>query len=180
MRPRDSILFVAVSALGALSIACAGRAPSGAPPVSQVVATFSPIERAVLGAAIDSIAAGWKDSTALCLRVLGGPAGWELPPRDLLEALHTRHQPLSVAACPRTYASMVLRTDSLGHPILAPPGYVDPYILTVGRPQFESDSYGWVHARELQGTAGRDYLCTIQYVRGRAWANCATLTRWVY
>jgi len=133
-----------------------------------------------MAAAIDSIAAGWKDSTALCLRVLGGPAGWELPPPDLIFALRTRHQPVSSEACPRTYASMMLHTDSLGHPILAPPGYVDPYTLTVGRPQFESDSHGWVHVRELQGTAGRAYLCNTQYVRGRAWAYCTTLSQWVH
>ena len=75
--------------------------------MSRAVAGLSPIELAVTAAAIDSIAAGWKYSTALCVRILGGPAGWELPPRNLLEALHTRHQPVSAANCPRTYTSMI-------------------------------------------------------------------------
>jgi hypothetical protein len=133
-----------------------------------------------MAAAIDSVAAGWPDSTALCLRVFGGPAGAELPPDSLLQAIRTRQQPVSVVACPRTYASMILHTDSLGRPILGPPGYIDPYVLTVGRPQFESDSYGWVYVRQLQGTAGRAYLCTVQYGRAQSWARCETLSRWVH
>lgn len=172
----------AIGALALAAVACAPRAPTVAAGTSRArVAALSPIEQQLIAAAVDSIAARWPDSTALCLGVLGGPAGPELPSDDLLHALRTRQQPVSIAGCPRTYASMITHVDSLGRVVdLRPPGYVDPYALTVGRPQFARDSYGWVHARELQGTAGRAYLCTVQYYRAQARAFCETVRQWIH
>jgi len=174
--------LVAIGALAWAAIACAPQTPAVAGPKPRGrAAALAAVEQQLIAAAVDSIAAAWPDSTALCLGILGGPAGPELPTDGLLEALRTRQRPVSVAACPRTYASMIAQVDSLGRVVdLRPPGYVDPYVLTVGRPQFASDSYGWIHARELRGTVGRAYLCTVQYVRGRAWAHCETLSRWIH
>src|SRR5262245_2352698 len=100
MRVCTSSSSVVTSILAGLALACSSGVPGGgAPQPSRLATDVSPIERAVMAAAIDSIAAGWRDSTALCLRLLGGPAGVELPPDSLLRALHTRHQPVAANAC---------------------------------------------------------------------------------
>ena len=183
MRLRGIRSSTMVATISSVAIACAVRAqPVVGQRPSRPVAALTVAEQTIMAAALDSIAAAWPDSTTLCLRVLGGPGGWEMPPERLLRVLRMRQRPVSSTRCPRTYTSMVVRVDSLGRRIdeRAPQGYVDPYVLSVGRPQMESDSYGWVHVRELQGTAGRAYLCTVQYVRRLAWAHCETLSRWVH
>lgn len=112
------------------------------PTYSQGVAgqlALSHVERQMIAAALDSIAAHLPDSTALCLTLMGGPDGPRAPGDDLLATLHTRQTRVRGADCPPTYTRMIQCVDSLGRPIDPPPpaGYVDPYVFHVGRPQFE-------------------------------------------
>ena len=162
-------------------MACATRGPVSRSTARQrPLASLAPLETQLISVAVDSIAARWADSTALCLEILGGPAGPEAPPEALLRALRTRQRPVAAAACPPTYASMIAEVDSRGRVVdRRPPGYVDPYVLSVGRPQFAQESYGWIHVREAHGTAGRAYLCTVQQVQGRSWAWCEVVSSWV-
>lgn len=135
----------------------------------------------MLAAVIDTIAARLPDSTSLCLRLLGGPSGPTDPDEAFLGALRTRQRPVRARDCPRTYASMIVVLDSLGRPLTpsGPRGYVDPYTLVVGRPQFEHPGYAWVLVRESQGTDGHDYLCAAQSYDARTWASCRVVTTWV-
>ena len=184
IKPGSVRRAVALGAVAWAALACATSSPPS-PARSSAdrrgrVAALEPVEEQLIARAVESVAATWPDSTALCLALLGGPAGPELPGPALLASLRTRQRPVSSAACPRTYTSMIAHVDSLGYPDdPPPPGYVDPYILEVGRPQFESDSYGWIHVREWQGTTGRQYLCTVQYVRGQASAVCQKISEWI-
>jgi hypothetical protein len=173
---------ITAAAIAWTAVACGARPPADIHPgPSRGVAALTPLEQELIVAAVHAIAATWPDSTALCLEILGGPGGPELPSPALLGALRTRQGVASAAACPRTYASMIARVDSLGRRVDPRPlGYVDPYALTVGRPQFTSTSHGWIHALEQQGTSGRAYLCTVQRVQGRATARCQTVRYWVH
>jgi len=140
---------------------------------SKSVVWVSYLEQQLMAAAVDSIAAEWKDSTSLCIEIGDSAAVPGAPSDGLLRALRTRQKPVRAAECPPTYTHMISIVDSLGRPLNpAPPGYVDPHILTVSRPRFEDDSAGWVHVVARQGTRGDVYKCATQYLRGRAVAVC--------
>ena len=159
----------------------AAAAAAGAATTTAPLAPLASVEREMMVAAIETIAAGWTDSTSLCLAVLGGPDGPAAPDDALLGALRTRQRPVRMVDCPRTYQSMIATVDSAGR-VADPPrpsGYVDPYALLVGRPQFEQPGYAFVHARETHGTAGRDYFCIAQSYQGRARASCQVVRQWI-
>ena len=139
-------------------------------------------ERELIRAVLDSIARPLPPGAALCVQLMGGPSGPVQPDQALLNGLATRRQAVAMTACPRTYAQMVARLDSAGRPMNAshPPDYVDPVQLTVGRPQFERVGYAWIYVRQLQGTAGKDYICVGQSYEGRVSARCHTIRMWLH
>ena len=79
-----------------------------------------------------------------------------MPSRELLGLLVVAKRAVPFSACPATYTGMIVEVDSLGRRLDPPPsGDVDPYRLTVGRPQFGRPGSAWVYARAEQGTGGR-------------------------
>lgn len=134
----------------------------------------------MIAAVLDTIAAH-LDSTTVCLMFMGGPDGPRPPDDELLARLQMRQPAVREAVCPHTYTQMVLHVDSLGRPVdpPAPPGYIDPYILHVGRPQFEQERYAWIYVRQWQGTRGRAYECVSQ-TWGRVVASCRVVSDWIH
>jgi hypothetical protein len=159
--------------------AVSGCAGDGGQSSNGAGGTLGSVERQMLAAAIDTVVA-MQDSTALCLTMMGGPEGPRPPSRALLGSLQSRRLVVAQADCPVTYESMITPIDSQGRPNRPerPTGYVDPYQLSVARPQFEGVGYAWVHIRQLQGTRGRAFLCTTQSLSGRVWANCRSVDSW--
>ncbi|MDH3456069.1 MAG: hypothetical protein OER90_04440 [Gemmatimonadota bacterium] len=143
--------------------------------------TASDMEQQLMAAAVDTIAAMMSASAVICVTLLGGPDGPVEPTRGFLDRLSARQEAVPSNECPETYQSMVTPVDSLGRPkVRVPPaGYVDPYQLAVGRPQFEAVGYAWIHARQVQGTHGQDHLCMVESYRGRIRAHCTVVGRWV-
>ena len=143
--------------------------------------TASDMEQQLMAAAIDTISAAMAESGVICLTLLGGPDGLIKPSGGFLARLAARRETVSKDQCPETYQSMVTGVDSLGRPNVRvrPAGYVDPYYLAVGRPQFEAVGYGWIHARQVQGTHGQNHLCMVESYRGRVRAHCTVVSRWV-
>lgn len=157
-------LLVTISAAGCYASAPRGeigRAPNAGQQDEQLMA-----------AAIDTIATHWTDSSTICLSVMSTAPRPTAADDQLLRRIRTRRA-VPPARCPKTYTTMLVVVDSLGRPTnLAPAGYVDPHILTVGRPQYGQPGYGWVHVRESHGTTSRVYLCTVQQYDGPATASC--------
>ena len=143
--------------------------------------TLSRVEQVMIAAAVDSIAAHWPDSTALCLTLMGGPEGARVASDDLLAQLRTRQRPVRGDRCPPTYTKMIQYVDSAGRPVdpPRPAGYIDPYQLTVSRPQFEQEGYAWIHVRQLQGTRGRAYMCVAQAYE-TVFASCRAIDSWIH
>ena len=173
--PRD-LLVISVWVAG---LGCAHPSSQGSSR-SPSVAVLARVEETMIAAVIDSIAAHWEDSTAVCVTLMGGPEGARPAPDDLLHRLQTRQQAVRGDQCPRTYTSMVLVVDSAGRPTAppAPAGYVDPYQLTVSRPQFQQPGYAWIYVREQQGTLGNAYMCVAQAYE-RVYASCRSIESWV-
>ncbi len=88
----------------------------------------------------------------ICVSLLGGPEGQVVPSEGFLHTPSLRRKVVSVKACPPTYTTMFVTVDSLGRPMdpPRPAGYVDPYILHLGRPQFDGPGHAYVYARQVQ------------------------------
>ena len=144
--------------------------------------SVAPVELALMGAAIDSLARDVESAGTLCIQFLGGPDGPTEPPAEFLAALTTARRVVTMPDCPPTYERMIARVDSLGRSLepRRPPGYVDPVQLSVGRPQFDRPGYAFLYARRIQGTSGQDHLCVVQAYGSRPQAVCRVLSRWVH
>lgn len=107
------------------------------------------------------------------LRVLGGRRSAAPDARVIRDASGPRRRAVTLANCPRTYASMITHVDSLGRPVdPAPPGWVDPFILTVTRIEPWTRDVVVVTADLEQGTGGRQYRCGVRRA-GAVWrADC--------
>ena len=143
---------------------------------------LAPIELTLMSAAVDSLLRDVAPSTTICVQFLGGPLGPIEAPAAFLEKAAARHEVVRARDCPRTYASMFARVDSLGRSLdpPRPPGYVDPVRLSVGRPQFDQPGYAFLYARQMQGMSGKDHLCVVQAYGSRTQAGCRVLTHWVH
>ena len=174
--------------LGALGVASLG--PACARPALQErnaaaavgVAKLAPMEVAMLSATLDTLVRRMRDSSSLCVSILGGPEGPEVPSADFLGSLRIQRSVVAMDRCPPTYTQMIVVVDSQGRPVgpARPAGYVDPYRLEIGRPQFASYGYGWVYARQLQGTVGRDYVCTVIRQSAETRVVCNVHSDWIH
>jgi hypothetical protein len=175
------IRIAVLSALTVAAVSCAVQPGHRAAPLKTAPVKLSRIEQAMIGAAVDNVAARWSDSTELCLTVMGGPEGSHPAGDDLLAQLRTRQRAVAGNQCPPTYTSMVRQVDSAGRPTHPPrpAGYVDPYRILVSRPQFEHKKYAWIYLRQLQGTRGRAYICVAQAYE-RLIASCSAIDSWIH
>jgi hypothetical protein len=168
-----------ITAIVALTFAiasCAAQSSQGTDKYETAPAGLSRIEQAMIAAAVDTVAAQWRDSTALCLTVMGGPEGARPAADNLLGQLRTRQRAVAGNRCPPTYRTMTSASRPTDPP---PPGYVDPYRVTVSRPQFEHEGYAWIHVRQLQGTRGRAYMCVAQSYE-RLFVACRVIDSWIH
>jgi hypothetical protein len=152
------LLTATVAALG---LACVRGTPRrGSVPVR--IAELDPVEAAMIGATLDTLSRLMRDSSSLCVTILGGPTGPEAPSAAFLRSLRVPRTVVPMQRCPPTYTQMIRLVDSRGRPVgpARPAGYVDPYKIEIGRPQFAAYGYAWIYARQLQGTSGRAYVCT--------------------
>ena len=132
---------------------------------------------ALMAAATNTVLAELRDTATICVTLLHGPTGFDIPDAHLAMLNHTRVVPAT--ACPRTYASMIHQVDSLGRPLTTrPPGYVDPNRVHVSDPRRDGPFHAWVEIRVQQGSGGIEHLCSVftegvnvsAYCRaGRAW-----------
>ena len=169
-------------AMVAFAVACTSTARPRTNSASYSVAELDPSEAAVLRATLDTIVRGLRDSSTLCLSILGGPAGAHEPSDAFLRSLSLRRSVVRATECPPTYQRMIARVDADGRNIdpVRPPGYVDPYVIEIGRPQFARPAYAWVYVRQLQGTRGRDYLCTLIGFTPGAQVVCQINREWIH
>ena len=169
-------------ALLASAVACGSSAPLRTRSVTHSIAELHPTEAAVLRATLDTLVRAMRDSSTVCLYILGGPTGSQLPSEDFVRSLTLNREVVRADRCPPTYQHMIARVDSAGRPLdpPRPPGYIDPYVLEIGRPQFARPDYGWVYARQLQGTRGRDYLCTLIGFTPDAKVVCQLNRDWIH
>jgi hypothetical protein len=176
--PTRVAVFVALTVAAA---SCAAQPSQRVTRHETAPVELARIEQAMIGAAVDSVAAKWSDSTALCLTLMGGPEGSHPAGDDLLAQLRARQRAVAGDRCPPTYTRMVRQVDSAGRPAdpPRPAGYVDPYRITVGRPQFEHEGYAWIYLRQLQGTRGRAYICVAQAYE-RVFASCREIDSWIH
>lgn len=99
---------------------------------------------------------------------------------ELIAALPAgRYVPYS--RCPRTYASMFARRDSLGNVERRPPGYLDPATLDFQQVTPWTPTIARVQVRTGVGSSGRMFQCVV-YFRGEgrdARVTCGPAGRWV-
>ncbi|GLC24698.1 TonB family protein [Roseisolibacter agri] len=106
-------------------------------------------------------------------------------PRDpepaLVAALAARVPGLVArSACPRTYASMIYRVDSLGRVNGRPPGALDPTIVELGPLDVWAPGIVVARVRTRQGTGGTHYVCQAARAPDGTWAAaCEMGARWV-
>lgn len=180
MSLRYPFTVLGTATLAALGLACVrSTAPRGS---GHITARLAPMEAEMLGATLDTLSRLMRDSSSLCVTILGGPAGPEAPSATFLRSLRVRRTVVPMDRCPPTYAQMIRVVDSLGRPVgpARPAGYVDPYQIEVGRPQFASYGYAWIYARQLQGTSGRDYVCTAIWQSSVQRVVCNLFRQWLH
>ena len=169
------------AAVAALGLACA-RSTSPRDSVPARIAQLASMEAEMLGATLDTLARLMRDSSSLCVTILGGPAGPQAPSAAFLQSLRVRRTVVPMERCPATYTQMIMVVDSVGRPVgpARPAGYVDPYKIEIGRPQFASYGYAWIYARQLQGTSGRDYVCTAIWQSSSQRVVCNLFRQWLH
>ncbi len=175
------MLVVRQGIRGAILLLLCGcvRRPAATTPTPS---SLPDVDRAVLAAVADSLAAHFPDSSSVCVGIMGGSNDPSTPDSLLLGMLRSRYQHLPWRQCPHTYASMVAHVDSQGRPVdpPRPRGYVDPYYLWLGRPAYEHRQAAWVYSRLFQGTEGSEHLCRAEILDGRVSVHyCRTLARWI-
>jgi hypothetical protein len=140
------------------------------------VTALTPIqEREMIAAALAGLPWRLRLTAPYCV-VIERDGKWSEPDSAWLASLDTARALLPRRACPRTYASMVRLVDSLGNPIgpQRPPGYVDPYQLTVTAPVRVDPERAAVRVLAWQGTQFWLIYCEVYLVGGRA-GSCGTL-----
>ena len=93
----------------------------------------------------------------------------------------TRRRVTSRSQCPPTYETMVLVVDSVGRPVPSqrPPGYVDPYYVTLWGPARLARGLYVVRYEQRQGTAGVLGLCEISTSSNSTHATCTVTSHFV-
>jgi hypothetical protein len=94
-----------------LTTACASRRSQTVEHPGRPLPDLALVERQMLAAALDTIAAHLPDSTALCLSFMGGPDGPVFPDDAFLASLRTRRHVLRGDNCPPTYTQMIRHAD---------------------------------------------------------------------
>lgn len=87
-------------------------------------------------------------------------------PANLLRHLRQSHPDLrSAARCPRTYASMIVRVDSLGRPLEPPTRIADPVWIEASRMRPWTRDLYLLDGLVRQGLATQRYACTARRER---------------
>jgi hypothetical protein len=150
--------------------------PARAPNVKFSRDELLAAQRAVLAAVAPAPAQpGFSDVSivTLCVSIRRDAVSAPADVETLRGLLRPGRRAVAPRDCPRTYSSMVNVVDSLGNPMNpAPPGWVDPYSLSV------SDVEGW--ARDLvlvsgevgHATGERGFVCRVKRVASQWTAEC--------
>jgi hypothetical protein len=159
--------------LGLGLTACAQQV-SGSPALSPQPLPPA-LEREALAAAFDGLA--WRLSLPVpyCVIIERGGKRSE-PDSSYLASLGTTRALLPHRTCPPTYGSMVQTVDSLGRPTgpQRPPGYIDPYELTVARPVLVTSDRAAVRIHVWQGTRFWLIYCDV-YLPGHRSVSCGAV-----
>jgi len=149
--------------------------------VSRFAVQLEALEVSLIAGTVDTIISEHSDSATVCLEIMADSNGIRPAVAPVLRRLRSRRDVTTSEGCPRTYASMIQLVDSLGQPIpdQRPEGYVDPYRLRVGRPQFEHPDVAWLYVRQFHGMSGRAFVCVAREEDGRPRASCRVVDRWV-
>lgn len=164
-----------VAAFALLTGAAACRSAARDPAYAYSLRTRLPVAHlttrdvAAIIAAVDSSGATARDRAPICLAVRGADSTLFDATAELQRTLAPGRRVVRRIDCPPTYTTMVRVPDR------APRGYVDPHIVTISIPRFESSERGVVVLSAAQGTAETTYEC-LTWRAGGIWrAHCQVI-----
>lgn len=175
-------MHLRVAVLSAAFLACAhpGRgeiASTTARPPLTMPADQVRVVAAVINAVIASLP---PDTTTVCVTLAGPPgAYWYSPNATLLAAIDRgRRRVVGPGDCPPTYESMAVLVDSAGRPRspVRPPGYIDPYDLTVPEQLVVRPDSDVVRIELRQGTRNTYYHCVARRSEATEWVATCRVT----
>lgn len=104
------------------------------------------------------------------------PSAWELA-----RLRESRERTVRRKECPPTYSGMVLRIDSLGNPILRPPGAgPDPHYLEVREVVPWTEDWVVVQVHTFRSGSGAVYRCMLHRRPEDEWdVTCESTSRWI-
>ena len=129
----------------------------------QRVSELTPAQHdAILGAVLSSLDRSLITNAPICLAIARESA-WVDADTTASWTRSSRRRVTTRTQCPPTYETMVLVVDSAGQPIPSqrPPGYVDPYYVTVWGPARLARDLYVVRYQQSQGTGGVFGLCEV-------------------
>ena len=165
--------FFGALCLGLGLTACAHSAP-GSRALSPLPLPPA-LEREAFAAAFDGLAWRLPLPVPYCVTVERDGKTSD-PDASYLASLGTKRALLPHRTCPPTYQSMVRAVDSVGRPTgpQRPPGYIDPYELTVARPVLVTSDRAAVRIHAWQGTHFWLIYCDV-YLPGHRSASCGAV-----
>jgi hypothetical protein len=120
------------------------------------------LEHRVLGAAFSDLTRKLPLPVPYCVLIERAGKAGEADSTDLA-SLDVARVLLPHESCPPTYGSMVRYVDSLGRPTgpQRPPGYIDPYQLTVAAPVLVTPDRAAVRIHAWQGAHFWVFYCDV-------------------
>jgi hypothetical protein len=154
-----------------------GACGAQAPDVPEVRPQSLPVEleQRVLSAAFSDLGRKLPLPVPYCV-VIERARNIAAPDSTYLAGIRTQRQLLPRSACPPTYGSMVRYVDSAGQPIgpQRPPGYIDPYDLTVAAPVPVTPRLAAVRIHAWQGPHFWVIYCDVAVAEG-GFARCGVV-----
>jgi len=163
--PADtSTAFVPPTLLGRWRV---GADPAAVPSFSA--ADFRIAQRVVLRALSGSLPVDTAVTVCVSVRQNNAPA-----PADaniLADIASPTRTAVAPANCPRTYAG-IQQADAAGRPVIAPPGWIDPYRFDVTKVQAWTPSIVFVQAEVAHGTSVQQFRCGVTRTGSHWHADC--------
>ena len=134
----------------------------------------------ILGAVLASLDRSLPSNAPICLAV-ARDNDWADADTTASWTRSARRRVIPRTQCPPTYQTMVQVVDSAGRPILSerPPGYIDPYYVTLWGPVRLARDLYVVRYRHSQGAGGVLGLCEIHTSSTPVRATCTVTSHFV-
>ena len=151
------------------------------PPLVTAAAHPGPSQDDIVLAVVDSLANQLDPSATICLSIVTDGSVQSAPSSELLKRFRLEQRVVTTEQCPRTYAIKTARDDTLGtsRATTRPAGYIDPYYLQVGKPDFRSPTQSSFAVKRLNGRGGSDLACTAVIVDEKLRIQCLVRRTWL-